>query len=66
MELLVLNTSFEPIAVIDTYNSLIWTDRYNECGDFEICFTMDESLFDYIQIDNYLWLKYSEHCMIID
>ena len=66
MELLVLNTSFEPIAVIDTYNSLIWTDRYNECGDFEICFNMDESLFDYIQIDNYLWLKYSEHCMIIE
>lgn len=29
MELLVLNTDFESVAVIDTYESMIWTDRYN-------------------------------------
>lgn len=66
MELLVLNTNFESIAVIDTYDSLIWTDRYNEYGDFEINFAMDENLLDYIQEDNYLWSKNSEHCMIIE
>lgn len=40
MELLVLNTTFESIAVVDTYESLIWTDRYNAYGDFEIFFAM--------------------------
>ena len=43
MELLVLNTDYESIAVIDTYESFIWTDRYNSYGDFEIVFAMDES-----------------------
>ena len=66
MELLVLNTDFESIAVIDTYESMIWTDRYNAYGDFEIYFAMDESLLQYLKEDYYLWLKDSEHCMIIE
>ena len=66
MELLVLNTDFESIAVIDTYESMIWTDRYNSYGDFEIFFTMDVHLLQYLKEDYYLWLKDSEHCMIIE
>ena len=66
MELLVLNTEFESIAVMDSYESLIWTDRYNAYGDFEIYFSMDSNLLNYLKEDNYLWLKESEHCMIIE
>lgn len=66
MELFVLNADFESIAVIDTYESMIWTDRYNAYGDFEIYFAMDENLLEYIKEDYYLWLKDSEHSMIIE
>lgn len=66
MELLVLNTNYESIAVLDTYESLIWTDRYNSYGDFEIFFAMDESFLTFLKEDNYLWLKDSEHVMIIE
>ncbi len=66
MELLVLNTDFEAVAVIDAYESMIWTDRYNLYGDFEIYFTMSPSLLTYMKEDYYLWLKDSEHCMIIE
>lgn len=66
MELFVLNAVFESIAVIDTYESMIWTDRYNAYGDFEIYFAMDESLLEYIKEDYYLWLKESDHSMIIE
>lgn len=66
MELFVLNAVFEYIAVIDTYESMIWTDRYNAYGDFEIYFAMDESLLEYIKEDYYLWLKESDHSMIIE
>ena len=66
MELLVLNTDYESIAVIDTYESFIWTDRYNSYGDFEIVFAMDESFLRYLKEDNYFWLKDSEHTMIIE
>lgn len=66
MELFVLNAVFESIAVIDTYESMIWTDRYNAYGDFEIYFAMDESSLEYIKEDYYLWLKESDHSMIIE
>lgn len=66
MELFVLNEDFESIAVLDTYESLIWTDRYNSYGDFEIFFAMNESFLTFLKEDNYLWLKDSEHTMIIE
>ena len=66
LELLVLNQNFESIAVIDNYKSMIWTDRYNAYGDFEIYFTMDTKLLEFLKEDYYLWSKDSEHCMIIE
>ena len=66
MELLVLNTDFDSIAVLDVYESLIWTDRYNSYGDFEMFFAMEESYLAFLKEDNYLWLKDSEHTMIIE
>lgn len=36
MEIRLLNKKFVPIEVIDIYASFIWTDRYYECGDFEL------------------------------
>lgn len=66
MELLVLNKNFESVAVIDVYESMIWTDRYNAYGDFELYFAMDANLLEYLRVDYYLWMKDSEHCMIIE
>lgn len=66
MDLFVLNQSYETVAIIDAYESLIWTDRYNAYGDFELYLPMDVSLLAYLQIDNYLWMKESEHTMIIE
>ena len=66
MDLIVLNESLEPFAIIDTYNSLIWTDRYNECGDFELYTAMDYSLLDVIKQDYYIGRPDSDHVMIIE
>lgn len=33
----IMNTSFVRLAVIDDYISFIWTERYYEAGDFELC-----------------------------
>lgn len=66
MEILVLNTDYESVAVIDNYESMIWTDRYNAYGDFEIYFTIDSKLLEFLKEDYYLWLRDSEHCMIIE
>ena len=46
--------------------SLLWVDRYNSYGDFELYFAMDPQLLTYLKEDYYLWLEDSEHCMIIE
>ena len=66
MELLVLDESFEPFAIIDTYNSLIWTDRYNECGDFELFTAMSMDLLNVTKQDYYIRRPDSDHVMIIE
>ena len=68
MEILVLNTNFESVYIIDSFKSMIWTDRYNEYGDFEIYLTLtnNSDILKYLKEDYYLWLKESDHCMIIE
>lgn len=66
MELFILNTDYEMVAVIDEYESLIWTDRYNAYGDFEVVLAMDNKLLDIFKEDYYIRIKDSEHCMIIE
>ncbi len=66
MEIYVLNTNFESVAVVDEFESLIWTDRYDEAGDFELFMSMDKRLLSYLKQDYYLWSAESEHMMIIE
>lgn len=66
MNLLILDKSLKVVAILDSYNSLIWTDRFQEAGDFEICRPMERSVLDYLKKDYYLWRKDSEHVMIIE
>lgn len=39
---IIMDTSFQRLAVIDDYSSLIWTKRYYACGDFELCVSVDQ------------------------
>lgn len=66
MELMTLNTEFEAIYIVDTFESLIWTDRYDEAGDFELYQAMDLELLKYIKQDYYFRNDESEHGMIIE
>jgi len=66
MEMYVLNQRFEKIALIDAYESLLWTDRYNKPGEFEIYTPVADFALQYPVADNYLQIKESEHTMIIE
>jgi hypothetical protein len=66
MEAIVLDTNFDMVGIIDIYESFIWTDRYNRCGDFELKISAKNGLPDYIKKDYYLINSESEHVMIID
>lgn len=66
MELTLLNTSLDAIAMVDDYESSIWTDRYQECGDFEIYTPVTSDIISVIKQDYYLMNRDSEHVMIIE
>lgn len=66
MDLYIKDTNFKDIFILDTYNSLIWTERYNEYGDFEIYTRMNSDILNYIKQDYYVSRNDSECIMIVE
>jgi hypothetical protein len=66
MELLILNTNLESVAILDTFESLIWTERYCGYGDFENYSKASMELFSMLRPDYYLWTKGSNQVMIVE
>lgn len=66
MDLMILNPNLDVVSILDSYESLIWTDRYHECGDFEIYTPVTAKILSEIKKDCYLQISESEHTMIVD
>lgn len=66
MDVLILDEQFNTVAVIDDYLSMIWTDRFDKAGDFELYMTMRDGLLDEIQNGFYVSIEYSDRLMIVD
>ena len=66
MDITVIDNEFVAFSIIDDYKSLIWTERYNQCGDFELSIAMRDGLFDIFQIGFYLSIPNSNKIMIIE
>ena len=56
----------EIIAVIDSYESLIWTRRYCGFGDFELYLPYDSKIESCLRKDFYLKIENSDRTMIIE
>ena len=66
MNLYVLDKNFKVLTIIDQYKSLIWTDRYDKPGDFELELSAGAASLQHIQEDCYIWWNKSEHHMIVE
>lgn len=66
MDIYIMDENFESVAVIDSFESFIWTDRYNAYGDCEIFTSASVDLLRTIKMGYYLWQEGSEHVMIVD
>lgn len=60
------NETYNLEGVVDEYASFIWTDRYNEAGDFELYLPVTEKNLSLLKLGYYLWIDSSEHQMIIE
>lgn len=66
MEIWILDQSFQSILLIDSFESLIWVERYNGSGSFEIYTKVDLNILNRIKKDYYVWIKDSDKLMIIE
>lgn len=66
MEAIILDTKFEVIAVIDAFDTFIWTDRYSGYGDFELHVPLTPDNLENLKLDYYITIRDSEHVMIIE
>jgi hypothetical protein len=66
MELRTYDTELNVLKILDTFDSLIWTDRYSSAGDFEILTKVTKSYVSALSEDYFLTLDGSEHAMIVE
>jgi hypothetical protein len=66
MVLEVLNENFIRQGVVDGFESIIWTDRYNSYGDFELYLPLTIENKNLYKHDYYLVNDLSDYTMIID
>lgn len=66
MEIYILDKDFNRLKIIDECQSILWIDRFNKPGEFELYLGADENLLEYFKIGYYLYQKNSEHLMIIE
>lgn len=66
MEIYVLDTDLSTVGILSNYNSFIWTERYEEAGDFQIDLPASEYHINLLQHDRYLKISDSNEIMVIE
>ena len=66
MDLYVYSPSFNLVAIIDKYISLIWTDRYDDCGEFELTLPYESRWKSVFKKDYFCKINFSDHWCIIE
>lgn len=65
-DVLVYDNNWELQTIVDNYESLVWTDKAKECGDFELYMYYDRDLWKVIKLGTFLRIKDSEHTMMVN
>lgn len=65
-DVLVYDNNWELKTIVDNYESLVWTDKAKECGDFELYMYYDPDLWKIIELGTFLRIKDSEHTMMVN
>lgn len=51
MDLWILSEDFTPLGIVDIASSVIWTNRFRQCGDFEIYVSASAAMLDLLRAD---------------
>lgn len=66
MDVYILDGNFSILAAEDCYESLVWNERYNSPGDFELVIPANAKSVPYIAMDSYIYIETSNKLMIVE
>lgn len=66
MQGLILDKKYNAISMVDAFESFIWTERYNQYGDFELLLPANTPALSFLKRDNYIYRKGTKVLMIIE
>lgn len=66
MEATLLNIDLEVVGFLDVFKSLLWTDKYDKFGEFEIIEFPSTNVLTLLSEAVFILIKESEHAMIIE
>jgi hypothetical protein len=66
MELLTLDSSYQPAELVERYDSLIWTERYSTAGDFQLVSTDVERMLKLLPRETCVTLRESTVPMLVE
>ena len=66
MEPLILDKNYATTAVLDKFESFLWTDRFRGYGEFELYLPVDTTALGFLKQDHYLQILSSDRMMIIE
>lgn len=66
MELLTLDESFQPVRLVENYESLIWTERYSSYGDFVLVTPNIEQTLNLMPLESTVTIRESTVPMVVE
>lgn len=66
MDLLLYNENFKLLGIVDTGSSVIWANRYRQCGDFELYVPTSAQLLELLQEDRFVGRSDDDMLCIIE
>jgi hypothetical protein len=66
MELLTLDANYQPAELIERYNSLLWTERYVDTGDFQLVTSDIERMLALLPLESCVTIRESTVPMLVE
>lgn len=66
MDIFVLDENLQRVSIIDIYKSFIWTERFNEWGDFELVIHFSQAVRAALPIGTRIAIPYSMRVMTVE
>lgn len=66
MELLTLDSNYQPAELVERYTSLLWTERYFSTGDFQLVTTDVERMLKLLPLETFVTVRDSTVPMVVE